>query len=313
MTITKLLVGIDSSPESRVAQRHALHIARRTGAELLLAHATGRSELSQHRHDSEALLQSLTVPELWRHAQTSQNEQRGDLSDPPALSSPVIPLFTPLLINDAPDPGLARAANERDVDLVVVGTHGRSGIRRALLGSVAERTIELVATSALVARCGPPAKQEGYNRVLVATDFSANAEQALRVALALACATARVDLLHCWPLPIASMMARTPPVAAAANCGASPVIELTGDDAIELALAEGNRLVACHRHESIKLGFELIHGRPVHAILERLRSGAYDLCAVGSRGHRGLRRLLLGSVAQPVVRHAPCSVLVSHA
>ena len=40
--------------------------------------------------------------------------------------------------------------------------------------------------------------------------------------------------------------------------------------------------------------------------------GGHDLIAIGTHGHRGFRRLLLGSVAESVIRHAPCSVLVAH-
>jgi nucleotide-binding universal stress UspA family protein len=51
-------------------------------------------------------------------------------------------------------------------------------------------------------------------------------------------------------------------------------------------------------------------GAPWHEIVEFSRRGSYDLIVVGTRGRTGLARALLGSVAEKVVRHAPCAVLV---
>lgn len=53
-------------------------------------------------------------------------------------------------------------------------------------------------------------------------------------------------------------------------------------------------------------------GRPVPGIIHLLETHPFDLVALGSHGRRGIRRFLLGSVAENIVRHAPCSVLVAH-
>jgi nucleotide-binding universal stress UspA family protein len=57
---------------------------------------------------------------------------------------------------------------------------------------------------------------------------------------------------------------------------------------------------------------ELVQGPPASVITEAAQRGGNDLIVVGAHGHRGFRRLLLGSVAESTVRHAPCSVLVVH-
>jgi nucleotide-binding universal stress UspA family protein len=58
---------------------------------------------------------------------------------------------------------------------------------------------------------------------------------------------------------------------------------------------------------------EMLHGPPAERILAFLREGRFDLVAMGTHGRKGLKRLMLGSVAEKVVREAPCSVLVVRA
>jgi nucleotide-binding universal stress UspA family protein len=55
---------------------------------------------------------------------------------------------------------------------------------------------------------------------------------------------------------------------------------------------------------------KIVYGRPEEEILRRAETTNADLIAIGTRGYSGLNRFLLGSVAQRVLRHAPCSVLV---
>ena len=55
-------------------------------------------------------------------------------------------------------------------------------------------------------------------------------------------------------------------------------------------------------------GATMYHDRSTHAA----EKNGHDLIAVGAHGHRGVRRLLLGSVAESTIRHSPCSVLVVH-
>jgi nucleotide-binding universal stress UspA family protein len=57
---------------------------------------------------------------------------------------------------------------------------------------------------------------------------------------------------------------------------------------------------------------EIVAGDPATEILERAASGNYDLVAIGTHGRTGLPRLLIGSIAEKVVRAAPCPVLTVH-
>ncbi|KVD88026.1 universal stress protein A [Burkholderia ubonensis] len=66
---------------------------------------------------------------------------------------------------------LARAAAECEADLIVMGTHGRHGIRRALLGSVAESLLRTADRPVLLVRDGPSARAAGLNRLLKSASF----------------------------------------------------------------------------------------------------------------------------------------------
>jgi nucleotide-binding universal stress UspA family protein len=206
-----------------------------------------------------------------------------------------------VVIDGMPDAALAASAVELGADLIVVGTHGRTGLRRLLLGSVAEKTVRLAASSVLVARGTPGAAEGGYRRVVVGTDYSPLGDLAVTRALEHAAAGAHVHVMHAWQLPTQS----APETAAV-------VAELRG------ALAEETQRLGVERlrgwrgaRPDVVLVAETSEAPAQEALIERAEALGADLIAVGSHGRRGVRRLLLGSVAESVVRHAPCSVLVA--
>ena len=182
------------------------------------------------------------------------------------------------------DFALADRARELGCGLIVIGTHGRVGLSRMVAGSVAERTARFADCSVLVARGDPRAAEGGYRRVVCGSDGAVFADLAIAQALALAAPDARVQLVHAW---------EPPGRAAAADLG--------------------HEVVSCWRaaRPDAAIALELVEGAPADAIVARAHACDADLVAVGSHGRRGLRRLVLGSVAEAVVRHAPCSVLVA--
>ena len=83
------------------------------------------------------------------------------------------------------------------------------------------------------------------------------------------------------------------------------------DAVVSSAQAQADKLVA-ENTSGHPLHVELIQGPPASVVTHAAEQGGHDLIAIGTHGHRGFRRLLLGSVAESVIRHAPCSVLVAH-
>ena len=116
---------------------------------------------------------------------------------------------------------------------------------------------------------------------------------------------AAIDVVHAWQLPAGSWGAT---ILGQARYPWSTV----RDAVLASAQAQADKLVAGFAGLGHPLRVELVQGPPTSVITHAAEKGAHDLIAVGTHGHRGFRRLLLGSVAESVIRHAPCSVLVAH-
>jgi universal stress protein A len=141
------------------------------------------------------------------------------------------------------------------------------------------------------------------SRILVATDFSLDADGALLYALRLAnTIPAALDLLHVVDNPLAAGVWSSELYTSEV---AGLQINLVRD--AEQQLRRGLRALD---HRGVKITTEVKTGRPGPTIVECARQGGHDLIIVGSHGRTGISRLLMGSVAEYVVRHAPCPVLI---
>ena len=139
-------------------------------------------------------------------------------------------------------------------------------------------------------------------KILCAVDFSSGAKQAMATAVRLATEyDAALVLFHAWYLP-----------AALAGEYAYP------DDVVSQFTADAERNLAAALSDATRLGAKrvttkLAHGQPWQQIVDAAKADpTFDLIVTGSRGRTGLGRVLLGSVAELVVRHAPCPVLTVH-
>jgi nucleotide-binding universal stress UspA family protein len=285
MTIQQIIVGTDFSPESEAAAQHALHIARSTGASITLVHACPIVEPPSRSLASEWMTM----------LQKQQVHSQERLVDMCARMSGQGPQVSYELVEDAPDAALTDRAAALGADLVVVGTHGFSGMTHLLLGSVAEKVIRHSPTSAMVARPGESASA-GYRKILVAMDFSDSAEHALDMATALAAEGARIHVWHWWHSPYG---------------GPVPEPEALRQEIEGSTRAAGEALVERFRSPRCGISFHTAEAPTRLGIQHELASGAYDLVVTGSHGRRGITRWLLGSVAESTARHAPCSVLVA--
>jgi nucleotide-binding universal stress UspA family protein len=209
------------------------------------------------------------------------------------------------LVNPTGPPGevVAHVATERKAELIVVGTHGNTGISRFLLGSVAASVLRHAPCDVLVCRgtSGP----SPFLRPLVATDFSPSSYRALRNTAELTPPGTPIEIVHAWQLPVGSV--------GATLFGQARFPWSTIRDAVLAgAKTQADKLLTAHAELGHPLHVDLVQGPPASVITHAAERGAHDLIAIGTHGHRGFRRLLLGSVAESVIRHAPCSVLVAH-
>ncbi|HEX4417498.1 MAG TPA: universal stress protein [Kofleriaceae bacterium] len=293
MALTTIIAGCDLSGPSDQALERAIAIAIQHRAKIVLVHAQA-SEAAVVDVDHEALAQ------LGEVAAAIRAEEARRLADKLAairslgLTAEVVSRLGP------PDEVLAGAAHDEQSDLIVVGTHGHSGISRFLLGSVANTILRRAPCDVLVVRGAPV--QAAFARPLVASDFSPAADKAIDRAANVVVPGAGLDVVHAWELPTGSW--------GATLLGQARFPWSTVRDAVlSSAKLQADQLVAAHAGA---FHVELVQGPPAPVITETAERGGHDLIVVGSHGHRGFRRLLLGSVAESTVRHAPCSVLVVH-
>lgn len=182
------------------------------------------------------------------------------------------------------DPAERIVASAADADLVVMSSRGLGAGRRVLLGGVADRVVRAAPVATLVVRGGErPAAGPPIARVVVPLDGSTAAERALPVAERLA-----GDLGV--PIRLVRVVDR----------GRPELAERAGRDLDEQA----RRL----RDRDLAATARLLTGDPVPALLEEIGPG--EVVVMTTRGHGGLRRLVLGSVADQIVRRAEAPVLL---
>jgi len=291
MSLHKLLVATDFSLCSDIATKQALEIARATGAAILLAHVWDTAG-----HDHPELSPEGSGHLIANVVRDARAARRDELITRAAKLRSRGARVQYLLLDGNADEQICHAALHEAADMIVAGTHGRHFFQRVLLGSVSERVLRAAHVPVLIARSSTHCE---YHRILVATDFSPHAEHALYFAMQLAPKGGTVDLVHFWSHPLHHL--------------ADIPADTNRSDFEADAAARAAKLIAEHARTGVELRFASGQDRPARGIIHRLERGEHDLVCVGSHGRRGTRRLVLGSVAEAVVRHAPCSTLVCHA
>jgi nucleotide-binding universal stress UspA family protein len=192
-------------------------------------------------------------------------------------------------------------SEELETGLIVLGSRGRGRIRRALMGSVSDSVVRHAHCPVMVVRWKPvsfPAK------ILLATDGSEEAALAAQSAADLAARTA--SELHVTHVGKALSQGG---FVAGVDVGPLPTgsQELLDKEAKELLQAQLERM---REAGASVTEAHLMSGRADEEIIFRAEQVGADLVVVGSRGLGGVRRALMGSVSDSVVRHAHCPVLV---
>ena len=295
MALTTIIVGCDLSTGSDVALDRAMQLAEQHGAKIVLVHAQA-DDAPIEDVDNEMLKQLGEVTAALRVVEARELAARLDTIQKRGLAADVISRIGP------PAEVLIAAAAERKAELIVVGTHGRTGLARILIGSQATEVIRISTVDVLVCRgatTGPFAKP------LVAHDFSPAAAIALEHTAFLCPPKTPIEVVHAWQLPAGSW--------GATLLGQARFPWNTVRDAVVAgAKGQADKILAAAEAAGHDVHVELVQGSPSDVLTTAAAKGGHDLIAVGAHGHRGMRRLLLGSVAESTIRHAACTVLVVH-
>ena len=271
MELRKIVVGMDEDPESVMALEEIIPVARKYGAEVILAHVGNVYDYPTT---------SMIAPEAIAHYQSllakRQKNVREKLAEIRERHSGQGVEISVSMLDGYPSVSIPDIEDELEADLVVVGSHGRTGLRRLWSGSVSERIVRRSRRPVLVARNAK--YRNPYRRVLVAIDFKSASQQALEHAIALAAPEAVITLAHFWHLP---------PTGPDVGPGLGALSASIEDHARKKLDALKRRFEGDY-----VLQTEVTYGYAAEMIRESATN--YDLISLGNRGRKGISRFLLG-------------------
>lgn len=292
-TLRRILCATDFSPASGPAWAFAQRLALGTGADLLLVHVVPWIAVPTEGAFDPQLYQRL--------AEEGRAEALAELAR--LAGNPVDPgLRVSVAAEDGPAASRILEAAEREgADLVVLGTHGRTGLNRLLVGSVAEQVVQLARRPVVTVRPLPgteAAVRRPIGRILYPTDFSVAARRAWPVVRALAEASgAQVEVLH--------VVLDVVP-----ERHVDPVFLARASEAIrEEARRGAESFVAGCGLPRERVRLHVVHGVEAEQVVHQAQTLGADLIAMGTHGRTGILRLALGSVTRRVLHTAPCPVL----
>jgi nucleotide-binding universal stress UspA family protein len=294
-----ILVPVDGSRLAEQAIPTAIAIAQRTGASLRLALV--------HRELNPLLsLEPVDISTRTRLAlEKADQEYMSELMQ--TLRPQLGEALTPALLKGPVAPTLTRYAKDIGTDLVVMTSHGRGGVRRAWLGSVADELVRTLELPIIILR--PEEKRTAPQpvdlaKIGVPLDGSPLAETVLEPVLALA---------RLWGSEVSLVQVVRPIVLTSDPQLPFPTGYADQQTRIRLSAVEDYLEAVADRLRAggVKAsGTALVGGAVTDTLLDFFQSEKAGLVAISTHGRGGVRRLVLGSVADKLVRAAEMPVLV---
>ena len=191
-------------------------------------------------------------------------------------------------------------SKEHDIDLIVMGTHGRRGPKRLFIGSTAERVVRLSDCPVLTLRSdADKANAVHMKNILVPVDFSDFSLDAIKYA---------AELAHSWNAEITLLNVIEEAVLPTVY-GVEPVSVFHVDHLLEESASMMQNLKDTYLASYPNTNTKVIVGHAAFSITEFAKENDIDLIVIPTHGLTGLKRFLIGSVAEHVVRNAQCAVL----
>jgi nucleotide-binding universal stress UspA family protein len=272
---TLILLATHSSEDAELAAKTALNLAKSTGSELHVVDVFPGPEYVHpyyETHFPEAAERLRREARMGRQEVLDERVERiGELGGSVAQTH---------IREGETAAEIVTLAEELEVGLIAIGSRGRGGLRRALMGNVADSVVRHAHCPVTVVRAQAV---EFPTKILVATDRSREAKLAATTAADLAKSTnSELHVVHVG-------------------------FEQSRDEA-QKELEEEVDMIRESGAKDIQAHLEF--GRPDTAIIDLAEELGAGLIVMGSRGLGGVRRALLGSISDSVVRHAHCPVMV---
>ncbi|MHA3775233.1 universal stress protein [Verrucomicrobiota bacterium sgz303538] len=300
MNLQKIIVPVDFSEPSLKALDVAQALAERFGASLHFVHIVEPTPFMTSLPELPIVMPDSDVAKHWDEMLTRLTRERAEGN---------IKTSSEVRLGKASDEIVA-IAEKSGADMLVIATHGRTGLKRVLMGSTAERVVRHAPCPVLVVRerkgaegagTGGTAKLAQFRRILVPTDFSPLSQAALNYAGRFAEQFgAELVLLHCIYFPVNGLGVEYHIYDTA----------VVADAAMKAAESRMATLIRENVPQQVVTKYEVRTGPPIGEIPEYVSSIDADLVICATHGRTGLKRALLGSTAEGIVRHTPCSVLV---
>jgi nucleotide-binding universal stress UspA family protein len=294
LKLNKIMVPTDFSEASKQSLPYADALARKFSATVTLVYVVPAQAAAEFSRAGIVLEEKVALEKVTESLRQFRAKEL----------SASLPVET-LLREGVPYVEINNAAKELGTDLIILSTHGRTGLKHFFLGSTAERVAHRAPCPVLTIREEPlrikfPGDSPcGFKRILVPIDFSQASHKALAYAAAFAeeCG-AEITLLHVVELPAYPEFGyvHVPMKEAEQKKTALETLQLA-----PIKLGEKARFV--------KSTLARV-GNPSQEIIEEAMKQNSDLIVISTHGYSGLRHLLLGSTTEKVVRHAACPVLV---
>ncbi len=292
-----ILLPTDFSPCANAALHQAVTIAERFQGSVTMLHVVAVHESDRGKIETVFSEDSKSYDHIMTSAEEMLHTKEG-MIETPVLIEKV------LKRGISPTNEIISYADDHKPDLIVMGTHGRTGIRRLIMGSVAEKIIRLSECPIMTVRCGTDGKKSpypNYRSILLPIDFSDTSVNALWQAAEMARSYGAIlTLLHvAEPIDLS---------------GYTQEGDSSEEDFLDSQLDSAEK--ALHDFtsnaplEGIEVYTRVVHGRPGRKIIEYADEEGIDLIIIPSLGKSGLERLLMGSTVNKVVHRANCPVMV---
>lgn len=291
--IKKILCPLDFSKCSKIALKNAVELAKKLNSELHLFHAILLYEDDSYKPDdrlpdnivSYALIEDISKQKLKNIASDHQIDD--------------FKIVTASARAFSAAEEILNYAEDNKIDLIVMGTHGRSAISHFLLGSVTERTIRMAGCPVLTFRKESKSVND-FKNIIVPIDFSDHSKLALRYALEVAKVYAsEITVFH-------SIEQQVHP--AFYTSGKISLFEIDA----ELRQRATDAMMEFRTEldmSEIKTKYHLAEGPAYHEIINYIKNENFDLLVIATHGLKGLEHFLIGSTTEKVIRHAELPVL----
>jgi len=290
LRLRRILFPTDFSPCAEDAFSHAAHLAV--------------------RYDAEVHVFNVVTPKDADHATPMDYLPITAGSDGSAASDGMVTVQTPLdedaqvrvtyekAESVSPAEAIVNRASDDTFDLIVMGTHGRRGVERLLSGSVSEEVVRQAPCPVftVLSKDDEPSPGPYVRRVLAPVDLSEQSALIVDHAAELASAyDARLDLVHVVEQAAYPDAYGVDPLAMAL-----PEVQDRAHDALQTLADRAAETVDVEMHTRI--------GYAAHDIVDFSNEKESDLIVMATHGRTGLKRFLIGSVTEKVIRTASCPV-----